>query len=140
MILSVLFSYVSHWNVCIRKILMLKISVKPALLFKVIEPGLWAYVCKILCSILFSSVHSLSRVRFFATPWTAACQALLSFTISQSVLKLTSIELMIPSAISSSGTTFSSCPQSFPASESFPMSQLFASGGQGIKLQHQSFQ
>ena len=35
-------------------------------------------------------------------------------------------------AISSSITPFSSCPQSFPASESFPMSQLFASGGQSI--------
>ena len=35
---------------------------------------------------------------------------------------------------------FSSCPQSFPASGSFQMSQLFASGGQGIELHHQSFQ
>ena len=35
-------------------------------------------------------------------------------------------------AISSSVVHFSSCPQSFPASESFPMSQLFASGGQSI--------
>ena len=35
-------------------------------------------------------------------------------------------------AISSSVVPFSSCPQSLPASESFPMSQLFASGGQGI--------
>ena len=33
-------------------------------------------------------------------------------------------------AISSSGVPFSSCPQSFPASESFPMSQLFSWGGQ----------
>ena len=37
-------------------------------------------------------VQSLSRVRLFATPWTAACQASLSFTISPSLLKLTSIE------------------------------------------------
>ena len=45
-------------------------------------------------------------------------------------------------AISSSVITFSSCPQSFPASESFPMSQLFTSGGQILEfqLQHQSFQ
>ena len=41
----------------------------------------------------FSSVQSLSRVRLFATPWTAARQASLSFTISWSLLKLTSIEL-----------------------------------------------
>ena len=42
-------------------------------------------------------VQSLSRVRLFATPWTAARQAALSFTISQSLLKLMSIELMMPS-------------------------------------------
>src|SRR5574337_1208984 len=103
-------------------------------------------------------------------------QASLSFTNSQSVLKLMSFELMMPSrsyqishsvvsdslqphesqharppcpsptpgvhsdshplsqrchpAISSSVVPFSSCTQSLPASESFPMSQLFASGGQ----------
>ena len=42
-------------------------------------------------------VQSLSCVQLFATQWTAACQASLSFTISQSLLKLTSIELVIPS-------------------------------------------
>ena len=45
----------------------------------------------------FSSVQSLSRVQFFADPWTAACQASLSITNSQSVLKLISIESVIPS-------------------------------------------
>ena len=45
----------------------------------------------------FRSVQSLSRVRFFETPWTAACQASLSFTISWSLLKLMSIELVMPS-------------------------------------------
>ena len=44
-----------------------------------------------------SSVQSLSRVRFFATPWPAACQASLSFTNSWSLLKLMSIELVMPS-------------------------------------------
>ena len=43
-----------------------------------------------------SSVQSLSRVRFFATPWIAACQASLSITNSQSSHKLTSIELVMP--------------------------------------------
>ena len=45
-------------------------------------------------------------------------------------------------AISSSVVPFSSCPQSLPASESFPMSQLFAWGGQstGVQLQHHSLQ
>ena len=42
-------------------------------------------------------VQSLSCVRLFVTPWTAACQASLSFTISQSLLKLMSIESVMPS-------------------------------------------
>ena len=42
-------------------------------------------------------VQSLSRVQPFATPWTAAHQAPLSFTISQNSLKFFSIELMMPS-------------------------------------------
>ena len=39
----------------------------------------------------------LSHVKLFATPWTAACQASLSFTVSQSLLKLMSIESVMPS-------------------------------------------
>ena len=46
---------------------------------------------------IVSSVQLLSRVRLFATPWTAARQASLSFTISQSSLKLMSIESVMPS-------------------------------------------
>ena len=42
-------------------------------------------------------VQLLSRVQLFGTPWTAGCQASLSFTISQSLLKLTSLELKMPS-------------------------------------------
>ena len=45
----------------------------------------------------FSSVQSLSCAWLFATPWTTACQASLSFTNSQSLLKLISIKLMMPS-------------------------------------------
>ena len=45
----------------------------------------------------FSSLQSLSHVRLFATPWTAAHQASLSITNSQSLLKLMSIESMMPS-------------------------------------------
>ena len=44
-----------------------------------------------------SSVQSLSRVRLFATPWTAACQASLSITNSWSLLKLMPIVLVTPS-------------------------------------------
>ena len=80
------------------------------------------------CSI-FSSVQSLSRVRLFATPWTAAQQASLSITKFRSLLKPMSTESVMPSK-SSSVIPFFSHLQSFPASGSFPMSQLFASGGQ----------
>ena len=45
----------------------------------------------------YSSVQPLSPVRLFATPWTAACQASLSITNSWSLLKLMSIELVMPS-------------------------------------------
>ena len=45
----------------------------------------------------FSSVQSLSHVQLFATPWTAAHQASLSITNSQSLLRLMSIELVMPS-------------------------------------------
>ena len=79
-----------------------------------------------------SVVQLLSRVRLFAPPRTAACQASLFFTISQSFLKLVSIESMMPSNISSSVTPFSSCLQSLPASGSLLMSWLFTSGGQRI--------
>ena len=48
-------------------------------------------------SSLFSSVQLLSRVRLFATPWTAARQASLSITNSQSLLRLMSIESGMPS-------------------------------------------
>ena len=45
----------------------------------------------------FSSFQSFSRVRLFATPWTAACQTSLSITNSQSLLQLMSIESVMPS-------------------------------------------
>ena len=47
--------------------------------------------------IQFSSVQSLSLVQIFATPWTVACQASLSITNFQSLIKLISIESVIPS-------------------------------------------
>ena len=49
------------------------------------------------CIIHCQSVQSLSRVQFFMTPWTAACQASLSITNSRGLLKLISIESMMPS-------------------------------------------
>ena len=79
-----------------------------------------------------SSVQSLSCVRLFATPWTVACQTSLSITNSQSLLKLMSIESVMP-FISCSVIPFSSHFQSFPASGSFPISRLFTSGGQSTE-------
>ena len=75
------------------------------------------------------SDQSLSHVRLFATPQIAARQASLSITNSWSSLRLTSIESMMPCSISSSVVPFSSCPQS-SKHQTFPMSQLFARGGQ----------
>ena len=77
----------------------------------------------------FSSVRLLSHVWLFETPWTAAYQASLSFTVSWSLLTFVSIQRSI---FSSSVIPFSSCLQSFPASGSFLMSQFFTSGGQSI--------
>ena len=76
----------------------------------------------------FVVVQSLSRAGLFPTRWTAAVQA--SFTISLSLLRFMSIESRMP-FISSSVVPFS-CLQSFPASGSFLMHWLFASGGQSI--------
>ena len=75
-------------------------------------------------------VQPLSPIQLHATPWAAACQPFLSVAISQSLLNNIAIESVIP--ISSSVIPFSSCHQSFPASGTFAMSQLFRSGGQII--------
>ena len=82
------------------------------------------------CAYAFVVVQSFSHVWLFLTPWTAARQASLSFTISQSLLKLMSIELVMPPNHLILTHPVSSSPQSFPASGSLPMSRLFASGGQ----------
>ena len=74
-----------------------------------------------------------SDVWLFATPWTAACQDSLSISNSQSLLKLISIESVMPSNHFILFVLFSSCLQSFPASGSFPMSQFFPLGGQSIR-------
>ena len=59
---------------------------------------LWLYSSQVfILSYAVVVVQLLSHFRLFATPWAAAHQASLSFTISQSLLKLMSIELMMPS-------------------------------------------
>ena len=87
-------------------------------------------------SVQFSSVQSLSRVWLFATLWTVARHVSLSITNSQSLLKLMSIELVMPSKHL---IPFSSHLQSFPASGSFPVSQLFTSGGPSIGISASAF-
>ena len=79
---------------------------------------------------IFAVVQSLSCVWLVAR--TAAYQASLSFTISQNLLRLTSIESVMPSNHLVLCHPFSSWLQSFPASGFFQMSQFFASGGQSI--------
>ena len=80
----------------------------------------------------FSSVQSLSCVRLFATPWTTACQASCPLPTPGVYPNPCPSSWWSHPTISSSVVPFSSCPQSFPASGFFPMSQLFTSGGQSI--------
>ena len=82
---------------------------------------------------MFVVVQSSSCVQLFATPWTAACQASLSFTISQSLPKSCPLCQWCHPTISSSDALFSFCLQSFPVTGSFPMSQLFASDDQNTR-------
>ena len=87
---------------------------------------------RILKAVVVVVVQSLSCIWLFVTPWAAARQAFLSFTISWRMLKLTSIESMMLSNHHILCHLFFSCLQSFPASGSFPMNWLFASGGQSV--------
>ena len=75
-------------------------------------------------------VQLFSHVWLFATQWTAAHQASLSITDSQSLPKLMSIESVIPSNHLILYYPLLPLPQSFPESGSFLMNQFFPSGGQ----------
>ena len=98
-------------------------------------PSLSPEVCSHSCPLsLFSSVQLLSHVWLFATPRTAACQASLSITSSQSLLNSCPLSRWCHSTITSSVVPFSSCLQPFPASGSFQMNQFLASGGQSIRV------
>ena len=77
-------------------------------------------------------VQSISHVQLFATPWTVARQASLSFTISWSLLKLMSIESVMPSNLLSLCCPLLFLPSTFPEFRSFLMSWLFTSGGLSI--------
>ena len=73
-------------------------------------------------------VQSLSHVWLFATPWTAACQTSLSFTISQSLLKLMFIESVMPSNHLTLCCPLLLLPSIFPSIRVFS----YESGGQSI--------
>ena len=99
---------------------------------KDLEPiSFWVGPPQSLC-LKISSVQLLSHVRLFATPSIATRQASLSITNSRSSLRLMSIESVMPTSHLIICHPLFFLPQSFPASESFPMSQFFASGGQTI--------
>ena len=87
---------------------------------------LWSYTT--FSSVQFSSVAQ--SCRLFATPWIAACQPPCPSPTPRVHSNSRPSSQWCHPAISSSVVPFSSCPQSLPASESFPVSQLFARGGQ----------
>ena len=76
---------------------------------------------------IVSTVQSLSRVQHFATPWTAASQVSLSIT---GLLRLMSIESVMPSNHHIVCHPLLLLPSIFPSIRVFPISQLLASGGQ----------
>ena len=97
---------------------------------------LTSYVIRVNVFVLLRCCLLLLHVWLFAIPWTATHQASLSFTITWSLLKLMSIESVIPSnhlmLCCSPLLLQSFCLQSFPAPGFFPVSWLFASGGRSI--------
>ena len=86
-------------------------------------------VCVCVCVVV---VQLLSHVWLFVTPWTAAYQASCPSLSPRVCSHSCPLSRWCHPTISSSVVPFSSCPQSFPASGSFPVSWLFASGGQSI--------
>ena len=100
-----------------------KWALSPDPLFLLVSPMLWLLSRSFNTSLLFSCC-----VLLFVTPWVAACQAPLSSTVSWSLLKFMSTESVMPSNHLILCRPFF-FPQSFPASGSFPVSRLLASGG-----------
>ena len=82
----------------------------------------------------FSSAQLLILIQLFETPWIAARQASLSITNSRSSLRFTCIESVMPSSHLILSRPLLLLPESLPASESFPMNQLFLWGGQSTRV------
>ena len=80
----------------------------------------------------FSSVQPLSCVWLFVTPWITHARPPCSLPTPEVYSNPCPLSQWCHPTISPSVVPFSSCPQSFPASGSFPMSQFFKSGGQSI--------
>ena len=83
-------------------------------------------------SVQIRSNQLFSRVRLFATPWIAACQASLSITNSWSSLRRTSIESEMAIQPSHPLSSPSSPAPNPPQNQNLPMSQLFPWGGRSI--------
>ena len=77
-----------------------------------------------------AAVQLPSHAQHFVTPWTAAHQASLSLTISRSSPKFMPMASLMPSSHLILWCPISFCPESFPASGIFPVSQLFTSDDQ----------
>ena len=106
---------------------LLTVSIKTIWLQKTI----WQYLLKLKVHLIYPVViQPHSHVRLFMTSWTAGCQAFPTLTISQSLPKVISIASVMHPGISSPDALFTFCLQSFPASWTFPISQLFASDDQ----------
>ena len=88
----------------------------------------------------FSSVQSLSHVQLFVIPWTAACQASLSITSSQNLLKLISIKLVMPSNHLIICHPLLHLPSIFPSARVFSKTLHQVANVLKFQLQHQSFQ
>ena len=79
-----------------------------------------------------SSVQLLSQVQLLAIPWTTAHQAPLSITNSRTLLKLKSIESVMPSNHLILCCPLLPLPSIFPSIRGFQISHFFASNGQSI--------
>ena len=120
-----LFLYFSQWTLLFLHLKIFKEGIE-----YIVKNKSWIKLWKKIRGIIVAS-QSLSHVQLFPTPWTTAHQASLSFTLSWSFSDSFSLSRWCYLTISSSATLFI-CLQSFPASGSFPTSQLFASGSQSI--------
>ena len=124
---------INIWKGCSASWMIKKMQVKNAMRY-LCTPTRLAFIYKTeRAKCWFSSVQSLSRVQLFATPWIVTAHNCPSSTPGVHSNSCPSSWWCHP-AISSSVVPFSSCPQSLPASGSFPMSQLLAWDGQSIRV------